>query len=318
MKVLVFGQGIDLALDDLARAAPGYDYVLAGEEAATLRAAAEAEIMIGLAHAIPGHVLAAAPRLRWIQALTSGTDQLEARPELRPDVLVTAMRGIHGPQMAELTFLLMLGLLRDIRGLLARQAARSWERRPQKLLLGRTVCLLGLGAIAEHLAARCALFGMRVIGVSDGRQAAPHVEEVLPRARLAEAAARADFLVVLVPATPATRHIVDAGVLAAMRPDAYLVNIARGAVVDEAALAESLAAGRIAGAGLDVFATEPLPAASPLWALPNVIVTPHIGGASDIYMQQALPAVAENLRAWQAQGPAGLRNLVQRGAVPPA
>jgi phosphoglycerate dehydrogenase-like enzyme len=312
VKVLVFGEGVNLSLEDLAAAAPGYDYVLAGDEAMTLRAAAEAEIIIGLAHAIPGRVLAAARKLRWIQALTTGTDQLEALPELRDDVLVTAMRGIQGPQMAELAFLMMLGLLRDVRGVLERQARRVWDRRPQKLIFGRTAVIIGVGAIACHLAERCRLFGMRVVGVSDGRREAPHFDAILPRARLQEAAGRADFLIVLVPYSPATRHIVDAGVIAAMRPDAYLVNIARGAVVDEAALASALAEGRIAGAGLDVFATEPLPAESPLWGLPNVILTPHVGGVSDIYMQQAMPAVAENLRAWREQGLDGLRNLVRR------
>ncbi|MGK7870990.1 D-2-hydroxyacid dehydrogenase [Falsiroseomonas sp. E2-1-a20] len=315
MKVLVFGEGVDLALEDLAAAAPGYDYVLATDEAATLREAAEAEIIIGLAHVIPGRVLAAAPRLRWIQALTTGTDQLEALPELRPEVVVTAMRGIQGPQMAELTFLLMLSLLRDIRGTLERQAARIWDRRPQKLLHGRTVTILGVGSIAEHLAERCRLFGMRVIGVSAGRQEAPHFDRILPREVLADAAAQADFLVVLVPFSATTRHIVDAGVLAAMRPDAFLVNIARGAVVDEAALLACLAERRIAGAGLDVFAVEPLPADNPLWGLPNVIITPHVGGVSDIYMQQALPALVANLRGWQAEGQAGLRNLTRAAAV---
>lgn len=313
MKVLVFGEGVSLSLDDLAAAAPGYDYALAADEATTMAAAAEAEIIIGLAHAIPGHVVAAAPRLRWIQALTAGTDHLEAMPELRPEVVVTAMRGIQGPQMAEHAFLLMLGLLRDMRRIVERQAARVWDRRPQKLLHGRHIVILGVGAIAEHLAERCRLFGMRVTGISDGRREAPHFDAILPRAALRQAASEADFLVVLVPFTPATRHIVDAGVLAAMRPDAFLVNIARGAVVDEAALAEALAERRIAGAGLDVFATEPLPAGSPLWALPNVIITPHVGGVSDIYMRQALPVVAENLRAWQAGGAAALRHVVRRG-----
>ncbi|WP_439549817.1 D-2-hydroxyacid dehydrogenase [Falsiroseomonas sp.] len=312
MKVLVFGEGVDLSLDALSAAAPGYDYVLADGGEGMMRAAAEVEVIIGLAHAIPGRVLAAAPRLRWIQALTAGTDHLEALPELRPDVLVTAMRGIQGPQMAELAFLMMLSLLRDMRGVLERQAARVWDRRPQRLLQGRTTVILGVGAIAEHLAERCRLFGMTVIGVSNGRDSVPHFDAILPRDRLAEAASRADFLVVLVPYAAETRHIVDATVLAAMRPDAFLINIARGAVVDEAALASCLAEGRIAGAGLDVFATEPLPTESPLWALPNVIVTPHVGGVSDIYMQQALPAVAENLIAWREKGPSGLRNLVQR------
>jgi phosphoglycerate dehydrogenase-like enzyme len=278
VKVLILDAEAAEWAERLGAAAPGFAYHAATDAEAAMPLAPRAEILVSLAHAIPGRLLAAAPGLRWIQALTSGTDALEALPELRPDVLVTAMRGIQGPQMSELAFLLMLALLRDLRGVLARQQARIWDRRPQPLLFGRTVAILGVGAIAEHLAARCAIFGMTVIGVSGSRREAPHFDEILPRARLQEAAARADFLVVLVPPGAETRHMVDAGVLAAMRPEAFLVNIARGAVVDEAALAECLAAGRIAGAGLDVFATEPLPKGSPLWALPNVILTPHVGG----------------------------------------
>jgi phosphoglycerate dehydrogenase-like enzyme len=313
VKVLV----LDAAAPDwaarLAEAAPGYDYLAAADAAAAVPLAREAEVIVGLAHAIPGAVLAAAPALRWVQALTTGTDPLDRLPELRPEVVVTAMRGIQGPQMSELCFLMMLALLRDIRGILARQEARVWDRRPQPLLFGRTAVILGVGAIAEYLAARCKAFGMRVIGVSNGRTEAPHFDAILPRAALTDAAAQADFLIVLVPASEATRHIVDARVLGAMRRDAFLVNIARGAVVDEAALAEALAAGAIAGAGLDVFGTEPLPPGSPLWGLPNAIITPHVGGVSDIYMEQALPAVAENLLAYRAGGVAALRNRVPRG-----
>jgi phosphoglycerate dehydrogenase-like enzyme len=312
VKILVLDAGAQAWVERLRAAAPEFDYLAATDAEAALGLAAEAEVLIGLAHAIPGPVLAAAPRLRWVQALTTGTDPLDGLPELRPEVAVTAMRGIHGPQMAELAFLFMLALLRDIRGIVARQQARIWDRRPQKLLFGRTVAILGVGAIAEHLAGCCKAFGMTVLGISDSRREAPDFDAVLPREALKDAAARADFLVVLVPASERTRHIVDAGVLGAMRPDAFLVNIARGAVVDEAALAACLAEGRIAGAGLDVFGAEPLPTDSPLWGLPNVILTPHVGGVSDIYMQQALPAVVENLLAFRERGPAGLRNLVRR------
>jgi len=312
VKVLILDSAAPLWAERLAAAAPGYHYLAATDAEAALAQAGDAEIMVGLAHAIPGPVLAAAPRLRWIQALTTGTDPLDRLAELRPEVAVTAMRGIHGPQMSELCFLMMLALLRDIRGILARQDARVWDRQPQKLLSGRTAVILGVGAIAEALAARCKAFGMAVIGVSDGRREAPHVDVILPRAALREAAARADFLIVLVPASDATRHIVDAAVLGAMRRDAFLINIARGAVVDEAALAACLAEGGIAGAGLDVFGTEPLPAQSPLWGLPSVLITPHVGGVSDIYMDQALPAVAANLLAFRDGGRAALRNLVRR------
>jgi phosphoglycerate dehydrogenase-like enzyme len=155
-----------------------------------------------------------------------------------------------------------------------------WDNR--RLLHGRTTVILGVGAIAEHLAERCRLFGMTVIGVSNGRDSVPHFDAILPRDRLAEAASRADFLVVLVPYAAETRHIVDATVLAAMRKDAFLINIARGAVVDESAIPDALDNGWLRAAALDVFVTEPLPAESPLWRDPRVMVSPHISGLTTI------------------------------------
>ena len=214
--------------------------------------------------------------------------------------------------MSEMALLHMMALWRDLPAMLANQRAHRWERWPQKLLLGKTVVLLGVGAISEELARRCQAFGMRVVGVSDARRAAPGFDAVLPRERLHEAAAMADALVVLVPLTPATRGMVDAAVLAAMRPEAILVNLARGPVVDEVALVSALREGRIAGAGLDVFDVEPLPAASRLRDMPNVIITPRVGGMSDTYARQALPLVEENLRAFLAGELDRLRNRVER------
>ena len=254
---------------------------------------------------------AAMPKLRWIQALTTGTDQIEAAPDILPHVTVTAARGFHGPQMSELAFLFMLALSRNVRSILANQQDRKWQRTPQRLLTGKTVVVLGIGRIAEDFAQRAKIFGMTVIGVSASRSAVPGFDAILPRNRLAEAAAAADFLIVLVPATQETRHLVDAAAIAAMKPSAVLINLARGGVVDEAALIAALAARRIAGAGLDVFQTEPLPSEHPLWGLDNVLITPHVGGMSDIYVDQVIPLVIENLAAYLAGTPARMRYIVR-------
>jgi phosphoglycerate dehydrogenase-like enzyme len=183
----------------------------------------------------------------------------------------------------------------------------------QRLLAGKTVVIVGIGAIAGELAKRCQAFGMRVVGVSDSRTAAPHVDAILPRARLTQAAALADFLVILVPHSEATHHLIGKDVLESMKPDGVLINIARGDVVDEAALIEALRAGRIGGAGLDVFHTEPLPQDSPLWDLPNVFITSHIGGMSEDYGEQVLPLLIENLTAYFAGTPQAMRYIVRRG-----
>lgn len=279
---------------------------------AAIDAAADARVMIGLAPYLPESLLAAAPRLEWVQALTTGVDNLLANPRLR-GVAITNCAGIHGPQMSELAILLMISCLRRFPAMLDNQRAGKWERWKQPILSGRTVCIVGLGAIAESLAGVCAAFGMRVTGVSDGRSEVPGFARVYRRADLPEAAHEADFLVVLVPYSDRTHHIIDARVLGAMRPDAWLINIARGGCVDEDALLDVLRTGRIAGAGLDVFANSPLPPDSPFWSMPNVIVTPHIGGFSANYHEQALPTLVRNIADWQAGGVSALSGRLDRG-----
>jgi phosphoglycerate dehydrogenase-like enzyme len=213
-------------------------------------------------------------------------------------VRVTSGRGIHGPQMSELAFLSMISLSRDFTRMQNNQARHVWDRWPQKLIWGKTAVLVGIGPIAEDLALRCKAFGLRVIGISDARSEAPHFDRMMPRARLLEAAGEADFLIVLVPLSAQTRHMIDATVLSAMKKTGVLINLARGPVVDEKALVSALQQGKIGGAALDVFEAEPLPTDSPLWDMPNVIVTPRIGGMSDVYPEQALPLLVHNVRCF--------------------
>jgi D-2-hydroxyacid dehydrogenase (NADP+) len=280
----------------IARALPGHEFVATSDRAEILARAAEATALIAKAQDVSAEFVAAMPKLGWIQALTTGVDPL-LKLTLPPSIVVTSGRGIHGPQMAELALLLMMSLYRDFPRMLANQRGGRWERWGQRLLLGKTVVILGVGTISEAIAARCRPFGLKVLGVSSRREA-EGFDELYPRERLVEVAARADFLVVVVPYSVATHHMIGAEVLGAMKQSAYLINIARGNVIDERALIKALEERRIAGAGLDVFAVEPLPATSPLWSMKNVIVTPHIGGMSDIYAEQILPVLLHNLRAW--------------------
>jgi phosphoglycerate dehydrogenase-like enzyme len=277
---------------------------------------ASVDAIIARAHDLSRGTIEAAPRLKWIQSLTTGTDALTTTGVLPPHVLLTSTRGVHGPQMTELAFLYMLALSRNLIGMHANQAEGKWERWRQPILEGRTIVIVGLGILAEHLAARCKLFGMQVIGVSSGRSEAPNFDAVLSRERLREAAARADFLVLLVPYTKETHHLVNADVLAAMKPAAFLINIARGAVLDEDALVAHLQAGRIAGAGLDIFARQPLPLEHPLWRMPNVLITPNVGGHSDRFVEQTLPVLETNLRAFLDGRLEELRNLVPHRRMP--
>jgi len=274
----------------------------------------DAEILITFGPMTSERVFERAHRLKWVQALGTGTDGITDRPSLAPHVLVTNVRGVHGDAMSEAALMLMLALSRQLPRSLECQARHSWERFPARLLTGKTAGIVGVGVIAEDLAPKCKAFGMRVVGVTSGVRPLAGFDEMLPRAALTEVAARVDFLILLTPYSPSTHGLVNAAVLSAMKPSAYLINLARGGVVDEAALLRALQDKRIAGAALDVFATEPLPADSPLWSAPNVIVTAHQGGFHDEYPARALPIIEENIRHFVAGRFDRMLNRVERAA----
>jgi phosphoglycerate dehydrogenase-like enzyme len=271
-----------------------------------------ADILITFGAHMADHVLEKGKRLKWIQALGTGVDGIVDRPPLRDGVLVTNMHGLHGDSVPEAAIMLMLALARDLPRALRNQRERNWERYPSRLLKGRTVGIFGVGAIARSLAPKCKAFGMNVIGISSAPREMPGLDRVVHRDALGEVARELDYLVLLTPYTPETHGIVSANVLAAMKPSACLVNLARGGIVDEEALLRSLSEKRIAGAALDVFAAEPLPPEHPFWSMENVIVTPHLGGFHDRYPEEALPTVEDNLRKFLAGDIANMANVVKR------
>jgi D-2-hydroxyacid dehydrogenase (NADP+) len=262
------------------------------------------------------HVLRQASRLKWIQALGTGVDNIVDRPALRPDVILTNIRGIHGAAMSEAALMAMLALTRDLPRLVRQQNNRIWERRPGRLLESKSVGIFGIGAIAQALAPRCRAMGMRIIGISSAKRDVEGFDRMFGREELLSAVHDLDYLVLLTPYSPATHHIVDARVLAAMKPSSYLINLARGGVVDEESLITALQERRIAGAALDVFAKEPLAQNSPFWTMDNVLVTPHVGGFNDEYARQALEVVNENIRRFLAGDTANMINVVHRESTP--
>ena len=310
MEILVFENGSHLNVDALRRAFPSWAIGATFDRAEARRMGANAEVLAALAHEVTDDLLAAMPKLRWVAALTTGTDHLHNLKNLRGDVIVTSARGIHGPQMSELAILNMIALSRRVPQMMRNQMEGRWERWPQPVLLDKTAVIVGVGEIGETLAQRLRAFGMKIVGVSDARTEIAGFDKVLPRASLKEAAGLADFLIVLVPLNAGTRHLIDGPVLDAFKPTGYLINLARGDVVDEAALIDRLKAGRIAGAGLDVFAEEPPRKDSPLWTMPNVIMTPRIGGMSDRYAEQVLPLMIHNLSAFSEGRLRDMRNVV--------
>jgi D-2-hydroxyacid dehydrogenase (NADP+) len=271
---------------------------------------ADADILLTFAPRLSDEVLRAGTNLKWVQALGTGVDNLIDRPVLRKDTIVTNVHGIHGPPVSEAAIGSMLALARNIPRAVRAQDEREWARFPAQLLHNKTVGIFGIGAIAEELAPKCKAFGMRVVGVSSSPRDVAGFDRMYSSADLATAAGEFDFLVLLTPLTDKTRNSVDAKVFAAMKPKSFLVNLARGGVVDEAALVDALKAKRLAGAALDVFNEEPLPGDHPFWAMKNVIITTHQGGFCDVYIDHALPTVETNMRCFLSGNIGGMINVV--------
>jgi len=269
------------------------------------------DILLTFAPMLAPHVLEGAKSLKWVQALGTGVDNLTDQPSLRKGVLVTNMTGIHGPPVSEAAIASMLALARDIPRFTRCQDQHAWTRWPAKLLHGKTVGIFGIGVIAEALAPKCKVFDMRVVGISSAKRDVPGFDEMRSRDDLTNAVRDLDFLVLLTPLTPATRGIVDAKVLGAMKPTSFLINLARGGVVDETALVEALKQGRPAAAALDVFLEEPLPADHPFWSMHNVLITTHQGGFCDTYPDLALPIIEANMRCFLSGDTKNMINVVE-------
>ncbi len=261
-------------------------------------AEADALFALGTEHVFDEALLEGAKRLRWIQALTTGVDAILRLRSLKPEVALTTNTGIHGPQMSEMAFMHMLNLARQAPRMWENQKKGVWERWTQVRLCGKTALILGIGSIAESLAPRCKAFGMTVIGVSGTPRELPGFDRIVARSALMQVVPQADFLIILLPLKPENVKLVDAKLLAAMKRGSYLVNIGRGAVCDEEALLQAVKSGHLAGAGLDVFSTTPLPPDHPLWRTPNVLISSQVAGGSDVNHLLNLPILERNLRCF--------------------
>jgi phosphoglycerate dehydrogenase-like enzyme len=263
--------------------------------------------------------LAAAKKLRFIQSPSAGVDFLMNFPELvESDIPLTNTRGAHGPSIAEHVFGLLLSLTRIIPTCLKWQADKQWNRNPDtyrlpREVMGSTMGIIGFGAIGRNVAKRAVAFDMNVLAIDavacDG---SPYCEEVWQTDRLHDLLTASDVVVVAAPYTRETHHLLSTAEFAAMKPNAYLIVVSRGGIVDEAALAAAMQSGHLAGAGIDVTEQEPLPKDSPLWDLPNVIITPHLAGSSYQKERRCVEVLRENLLRSSRGEP--LINLVDKRA----
>lgn len=270
------------------------------------------KIDILMAIKISDGLLRKASNLKWIQAKTTGVDQIVSLPSLREDILVTSTRGIHGPQVSEMAFLLMLALNRDLPRVIRNQEKRVWERWPAKLLYQKIVGILGVGVIGEEIARKCKAFGMVVYGLDIIKREVDAVDTFYGPEALLQVMQEVDYFIISAPSTPQTHKMVGAKALSSMKPTAFLINLGRGDIVDEEALINALETGKIAGAGLDVFSTTPLPKGHPLWGTKNVILTPHVAGLCDIQVEQVCSIFEENLRRFLQGERRDLINLIER------
>jgi len=291
---------------------PELDVTVALKLEDAIAAIPNADIFMGFGANLSGDFFRVSPRLKWVHALGTGVDGIVDSPYVNKDVLVTATRGIHGVPMSEAALMMMLALARNFRRTLAQQEQRHWERFFPQLLFGKIVGILGVGLIAEDLAPRCKALGMNVIGISRTARQIPGFDRMCTRDDLERIAGELDFLVLLIPYDKETRHIVGARVLAAMKPTSYLINLARGGVVDEDALVTALQERRIAAAALDAYEQEPLPPDSPLWGLPNAIVSPHMTGTWDGYAEACFKQFSHNYDCFVAGQPERMMNLQVR------
>lgn len=303
---------------ELGRLAPHVNLVTGLSREAALARAGEAHAVDGR-YATP-EFIRAAHQLVWVQAQSAGVDRYLALPELARDdrIVLTNLRAVHGPAIADHAFAMLLALTRDLAVHLAGRAEGRWTREGSGTLepialQRRTLLVVGLGGIGTEIARRGHGFGMRVIATRRSDDASPEfVEHVGKPSDLHALLAEADVVAICVPLTPETEQLFDRAAFAAMKRGSYLVNIARGRVVDTQALLEALKSGHLAGACLDVTDPEPLPKDHPLWGFPNVVITPHVAAQASLTEERGWMLFRENVRRLDAGEP--LLNVVDKQA----
>lgn len=308
LVILALARTEERYLEMIRAVDPRVKVVAAADTERAVLSAPEAEVI--MAWQIPQAVMERAGRLRWIHAIAAGVDTLLFPAVMDGRVILTSSVGIHTVGLPEHVMALILAFSRRLHVSIRNQMAHRWDRGASigEEIEGRVLGVLGLGAIGRALAQRAAGFGMRVIGTKRTPTPIPHVDRVFPPDGTDEVLREADFLAIILPLTGETRGLIDGRALGVMKRTAVLINVGRGQIIQEAALIEALRAETIAGAGLDVFEREPLPADSPLYDMENVIITPHVSGASHAYLDRAIPFFCENLRRYLDGAP--MRNVV--------
>jgi phosphoglycerate dehydrogenase-like enzyme len=317
---------------DLARireAAPGTRIVTVSLEGLADAVLDDVEVLLRgpLPAPVFDRLLARCPNLRWVHSATAGVERVLTPSALERGLTITNARGVFSRPIAEYVMLMVLAVARHLPELLELQRERTWQPLEARELRDVTVGIVGLGSIGRAVAALASSFGCRVVatrrrmgegfgnGVGDDGEPLPDVDEarsrILPPDALPELLAASDFVVLALPLTPETEDLIDVAALDAMKPGAWLINVARGRLVDDRALLRALRQARIGGAVLDAFRDEPLPPDSPFYDLDNVIITPHTSWSSGRVLDRSIELFCENLRRFRTGE--SLRNVVDPG-----
>ena len=311
MKLLLTYNPSEDDLEQIRAVSDGISTAAAGKIEEAIARAAEAEVIF--AGRWSEELWRSASDLRWVQSWGAGIERFLTPDFVASPVMLTNARGVYAIPIADQVMAFLLHFSRGLNRLVRNQLERKWQHAPVDELAGRTLGIVGIGGIGEEVARRAKTFDMRVVAVRRRPSlSSAYAEEVRGPDQLSWLLGESDYVALCSALTPQTRHLIGADELAQMKPTAYLINIGRGGLIDEAALAAALREGRVAGAGLDVFEKEPLPPESPLWEMENVLITPHNAGSSPRSHARTMELFCENLRRYLAREP--LMNLVDKRA----
>ncbi|MHC2066706.1 D-2-hydroxyacid dehydrogenase [Bremerella sp. T1] len=308
MKIALCYQTQPEFVEAIQQVAPDAEVIDAGQEGIA-DAILEADIFCGHAKVpMPWAQVVEQGKLKWIQSSAAGMDHCLVPEVISSDIVVSSASGLFANQVAEQTFSLLLGLIRSLPVFFRAQTVKDYTRRPTHDLHGKTVGIVGLGGNGRRIAEILSAFQTRIIATDlFPYDCPPHVDALWPADRLDDLLAESDVVILTLPLNASTYHIIDDGRFAAMKQDAWFINVARGQVVKEAALIDALQSGKLLGAGIDVAEIEPLPADSPLWNMKNVIITPHVGAQSASRNADATRLFCTNLQRYlQGEPPINL------------
>lgn len=277
--------------------APDYDLLVTKAKELTGSIVRDADIMIGWSRSMQEEVLAADSKIKWIQAWSAGVDKMPLRELEEKGIQLTNASGVHSVPITEHIFAMILAFNRNLHLAIRQQSNNKWDTSGTFTeLAGKTIVIIGVGQIGSHTARVAQAFGMRTVGVRNSGKSDPYVESMYKVDQLDEALAQGDYIVNILPLTDETRGLFNTARFSAMKDSAFFVNVGRGQTVVTDDMVQALQSGGLAGAGLDVFEEEPLPADHPLWNLDNVIMTPHMAGDTDRYGERAVDIFLENLK----------------------